>query len=80
MGAGAAPPAAPGGGSRGRAATSPFNLVGRCPALQVPTGMSRDGLPTGIQTVGRRLDDVGALRIGKALETALGWTTLRPPL
>lgn len=65
---------------RARALTSPFNLVGRCPALAVPTGFTAAGLPTGIQIVGRRYDDVGALRVGKALEAAIGWPAARPPI
>ena len=65
---------------RARALTSPFNLVSRCPALAVPTGFAPDGLPTGMQIVGRRYDDVGALRVGKALEKAIGWPRARPPI
>ena len=49
-----------------------FNLVSRVPVLQVPSGMA-DGLPTGLQIVGRRYDDATVLRIGKALEAARPW-------
>jgi Asp-tRNA(Asn)/Glu-tRNA(Gln) amidotransferase A subunit family amidase len=51
--------------------TFPFNLVGQCPALAMPTGLTSTGLPTSIQIVGRRYDDVGVLGIGAALEKLL---------
>ncbi len=54
--------------------TIPFNMISRCPALQVPSGMAA-GLPTGLQIVGRRYDDATALRIGWALEQARPWAT-----
>lgn len=49
--------------------TIPFNVISRCPALTVPSGLA-DGLPTGAQIVGRRYDDATALRIGAALQQA----------
>lgn len=57
--------------------TSPFNMLSPCPALSVPSGFARDGLPTGAQIVARPFDDPTALRIGAALEAArpfAGWT------
>lgn len=60
--------------------TFPFNLVGRCPALSVPAGLTPDGLPTGLQIVGRRFDDPTVLRIGAALEHFRPWSHLRPPI
>jgi Asp-tRNA(Asn)/Glu-tRNA(Gln) amidotransferase A subunit family amidase len=60
--------------------TSPFNNVGQCPALSVPSGFTAAGLPTALQIVGRRFDDVGALRIGAALEAARPWSGRRPGL
>jgi Asp-tRNA(Asn)/Glu-tRNA(Gln) amidotransferase A subunit family amidase len=58
--------------------TGPFNLVSPCPALSVPSGFTCDGLPTGLQIVGRRHDDVSVLEIGAALERVRPWTA-RPP-
>ncbi len=55
-------------------------LASRCPALSVPSGMTADGLPTGLQIVGRRFDDLTALRVGAALEGTLGWPARRPPI
>ena len=60
--------------------TCPFNNVAPCPALSVPSGFTRDGLPTGLQIVGRRHDDRGVLEIGAALEPLIGWPEWRPPL
>ena len=60
--------------------TSPFNFVSQCPVLSVPSGFTSGGLPTGVQIVGRRYDDLGVLRIGAALEAALGLGTRRPPI
>ena len=59
--------------------TCPFNNVAPCPALSVPSGFTRDGLPTGLQIVGRRHDDREVLEIGAALEPLIGWPKWRPP-
>jgi Asp-tRNA(Asn)/Glu-tRNA(Gln) amidotransferase A subunit family amidase len=58
--------------------TFPFNLMGRCPALSVPSGLTPEGLPTGLQIIGRRFDDPTVLRIGAGLEVARPWSKLRP--
>ena len=60
--------------------TAPFNFVSQCPALSVPSGFTKSGLPTGLQIVGRRYDDLGVLRIGAALERARPWADRRPSL
>jgi Asp-tRNA(Asn)/Glu-tRNA(Gln) amidotransferase A subunit family amidase len=60
--------------------TFPTILASRCPALSVPSGMTANGLPTGLQIVGRRFDDLTVLRIGAALEGPVGWPELRPPI
>ena len=69
-----------GGRYHGYDMTEVFNFVSQCPALSVPSGFTRDGLPTALQIVGRRHDDVGALRIGAALERLRPWDGRRPPL
>jgi Asp-tRNA(Asn)/Glu-tRNA(Gln) amidotransferase A subunit family amidase len=48
--------------------TAPFNLVGRCPALSVPSGFTATGLPTGLQIIGQRHRDLDTLKIGAQIE------------
>lgn len=48
--------------------TIPFNILSRCPVLSVPTGLASNGVPTGVQIVGRTYDDVSVFRAGVALE------------
>lgn len=56
--------------------TMPFNIVGRVPVLSVPSGRAPNGLPTGVQIVGRPYDDATVFRIGAAAEAELGlWTS-----
>ena len=59
--------------------TYPFNLTGH-PAASVPCGFTKDGLPIGLQIVGRRFDDVTVLRASAAFETARPWIARRPAL
>jgi len=49
-----------------------------CPAISVPAGFTDDGLPVGIQMVGRYRDDLGALQLAHAIEQATGFSKLRP--
>lgn len=53
--------------------THPFNMLGRCPVLSVPSGIGANGLPTGVQIVARHLDDQRVFRVGAALERAQPW-------
>ena len=53
--------------------TLPFNMCSRCPVLVVPCGRSRDGVPLGIQIVGRTYDDVSVFRAAAAFAAALPW-------
>jgi aspartyl-tRNA(Asn)/glutamyl-tRNA(Gln) amidotransferase subunit A len=50
-----------------------FNMCSRCPVLVVPCGRSRDGVPLGIQIVGRTFDDVSVFRAAAAFAAALPW-------
>jgi aspartyl-tRNA(Asn)/glutamyl-tRNA(Gln) amidotransferase subunit A len=64
-----------------RAATATQTIVANVtghPALGVPVGLSREGLPLGLQLIGRAFDEATVLRIGAALERRLT-PTLRPP-
>jgi Asp-tRNA(Asn)/Glu-tRNA(Gln) amidotransferase A subunit family amidase len=60
--------------------TTQFNWVSPCPALSVPAGWTRAGLPVGLQVVAPRHRDDVALRIGAVLESARPWAQRRPPL
>jgi aspartyl-tRNA(Asn)/glutamyl-tRNA(Gln) amidotransferase subunit A len=59
-------------------ATIPFDLTGS-PAISVPFGHTPEGLPIGVQVVGRRFEEATVLRVALALERARGpWR--EPPL
>ena len=60
-------------------ATCPFNVTGQ-PALSVPCGFTRDGLPIALQIVGKAFDEAAVLQIGHAYEVHTDWHTRRPPL
>lgn len=86
--AGLAPPAdardddfggdTPDGRYAGLNLTSPFNLVSACPVISVPAGFA-EGLPVGLQIVGRRHADEAVLGFAGALEAALD-LDLTPPV
>ncbi len=49
------------------------------PAISVPAGFTQDGLPVGIQIVGRHRDDWSVLQLGHAFEQATRHADRRPP-
>ncbi len=49
-----------------------------CPAISVPVGFTAEGLPVGIQIVGRYRDDFGVLQVAHAFEQATGFGRTRP--
>jgi Asp-tRNA(Asn)/Glu-tRNA(Gln) amidotransferase A subunit family amidase len=53
--------------------TLPFNIASRCPVLSIPSGLSRNGVPTGLSVVGKTYDDVTAFRVAAAHEARLPW-------
>jgi aspartyl-tRNA(Asn)/glutamyl-tRNA(Gln) amidotransferase subunit A len=59
--------------------TYPFNMTGQ-PAATVPCGFDSNGLPAGLQIVGRWRDDVTVLAASAAFEAARPWSHARPPL
>ena len=63
--------------------TLPFNLLSRCPVMSVPSGLAANGVPTGVQVVGRTYEDVSVFQVGAAIEAAgfgFGSPAWRPPL
>jgi amidase len=50
------------------------------PAISVPAGFTAEGLPVGIQIVGRYRDDFGVLQLAHAFEQATGCGKRRPAL
>jgi amidase len=58
--------------SLGWVMTTPFNMLSRCPVLTIPSGRAANGVPTGIQIVGRTYSDADVFRAGLAYETAQG--------
>lgn len=66
-------------GMQWTAFTFPFNLTGQ-PAASVPAGWSAEGLPVGLQIVGRRWADDVVLRAAVAYETVAPWAQRWPSL
>ena len=58
--------------SLGWVMTTPFNMLSRCPVLSIPSGHASNGVPTGIQIVGRTYCDADVFRAALAYETAQG--------
>jgi aspartyl-tRNA(Asn)/glutamyl-tRNA(Gln) amidotransferase subunit A len=58
--------------------TAPFNLVG-LPAITLPCGFDRDGLPVGVQLVAGRWNEAALLRAAQEFEREAGWATNLPP-
>jgi aspartyl-tRNA(Asn)/glutamyl-tRNA(Gln) amidotransferase subunit A len=53
--------------------TVPSSLAG-LPAMSVPAGLDGQGLPLGLQVIGKALDEQGVLNAGLALEQRAGFT------
>ncbi len=59
--------------------TFPFNATGQ-PAIALPNGFTKSGLPIGLQIVGRPADESGIIAIAAAFEEARPWSNQYPPL
>ena len=55
--------------------TVPANMAG-LPGLSVPAGLSAEGLPLGLQLLGRAFDEAILFRVGEVLERAAGFDAL----
>jgi aspartyl-tRNA(Asn)/glutamyl-tRNA(Gln) amidotransferase subunit A len=56
-----------------------WNVTGQ-PVLELPNGFGRNGLPLGMQVVGRPFGEATILRVGHAYERATEWHTRHPRL
>lgn len=59
--------------------TIPVNLAGTC-AMSLPAGISGEGLPIGVQLIGKPFGEETILRAAHAFEQATEWHSLRAPL
>ncbi|MCB1529807.1 MAG: Asp-tRNA(Asn)/Glu-tRNA(Gln) amidotransferase subunit GatA [Rhodospirillales bacterium] len=55
--------------------TVPASLAG-LPGMSVPAGLSADGLPLGLQIIGRPWDEETVLRVGGVIEKSAGFSAL----
>ncbi len=53
--------------------TVPANLAG-IPGLSVPSGVSADGLPLGLQVLGKAFDEETVLKVGRVIEKAAAFS------
>jgi len=58
---------------------APFNMAG-LPAASIPCGFAPNGLPIGLQIVGKPFDEEMVLRVGHAFESDTDYHLRRPPL
>ncbi len=57
--------------------TYPFNMSGH-PAASIPCGWTSDGLPIGMQIIGKRFDDLTVLQVSWAFEEMAPWQDKKP--
>jgi aspartyl-tRNA(Asn)/glutamyl-tRNA(Gln) amidotransferase subunit A len=61
-----------------RQARQPFNVTGQ-PAIAIPAGFTKEGLPLSLQIIGHPFQEAMVYRIAHAYERATGWTERHPP-
>ena len=59
--------------------TFPINMTGN-PAASIPCGFDNNGLPIGMQIIGRMFDELTVLQVSKAFEDMVPWQKNRPTL
>jgi aspartyl-tRNA(Asn)/glutamyl-tRNA(Gln) amidotransferase subunit A len=77
------PPERIAGQAVGPAMATPFTMLANLcwnPAVSVPAGTSADGLPIGLQVVGRRHADDVVLRLARIVEAVRPWPRTAPAL
>lgn len=57
-----------------------FNMMGRCPAISVPSGLGDNGVPTGLQIASRAYDDLAVFKVAAALESTWDKPFIPPAL
>ena len=57
----------------------PFNMSGN-PAASIPCGFSSEGLPVGLQIIGRKGDELSVLKASSAFEKISPWKSKYPPI
>ena len=67
------------GGIHGPSFTAPFNLNG-LPAISVPAGFTADGLPVGMQIVGKPFAEPTVLQVAYTYQQYARWFERRPPI
>lgn len=63
----------------GVAFLAPFNLTGS-PAMSIPCGFTKAGMPIGLQLVGRAFEEAKLLQTAYAYQSVTNWHRRRPPL
>ncbi|MFD2617541.1 amidase [Terrilactibacillus laevilacticus] len=59
--------------------TFPINMTGQ-PAASIPVGFTKEGLPVGLQIIGRRFDDATVLQASAAFEKVRPWKNKWPSI
>jgi aspartyl-tRNA(Asn)/glutamyl-tRNA(Gln) amidotransferase subunit A len=59
--------------------TISINLAG-LPAMSLPCGFDRDGMPIGMQLIGKHFDEATILRVAHCYEQSAPWHQLKPKL
>jgi Asp-tRNA(Asn)/Glu-tRNA(Gln) amidotransferase A subunit family amidase len=60
-----------------QAFTFPINMTGH-PAASIPCGWSKEGLPIGMQIIGKRFDELTVLQASKAFQEIAPWQDKKP--
>jgi len=51
----------------------PFNMLNRLPVLSIPSGLASNGVPTGVQIVGKPFEDISVFQAGYNIEQLEPW-------